>query len=64
MKAERAKRGERLTRNGICGPGVHLKAPGGVQGQKGKLLGFRICKRHRKALLEIFFSLNQPESGV
>ena len=29
-----------------------------------KLLGFSICKWPRKALLEIYFSLNQPRSGT
>ena len=59
MKVERA---ERLT---AWGPGARSRASGGVQGQSPrKLLGFSICKRPGKTLLEIFFSLNQPRSGI
>ena len=44
------------------GPGAELRR--GSRGQSPrKLLGFSICKRPRKALLEIFFSLNQPRSA-
>ena len=41
--------------------GSRGRAPAGVQGAAPReLLDFSICKGPRKALLEIFFSLNQP----
>ena len=54
---------ERLTAWGPLGPlaGSRGRAPAGVQGAEPlEALGFSICKRPRKALLEIYFSLNQP----
>ena len=42
------------------------QGPGGrVQGAgPRKILGFSGCERSRKALLEVFLSLNQPKSGA
>ena len=62
VKAERAKRAERLT---AWGPGARSRALAGSRaeprrGSRGaappdQVLGFCICKRPRKALLEIVF---------
>ena len=53
---------ERLT---AWGPGASSRAPGGVQGAvPRKLWGFSICKRPRKALLELFqANLNPVQKG-
>ena len=50
------------SRGPLRGPGAEPRR--GSRGQRPrKFLGFSICKRPRKALLEIFFSLNQPTSA-
>ena len=55
------------------GPGASSRAPGMVQGQSPggiqgaaspEALGFSICKRPGKALLELFFLLSQPKSST
>ena len=63
MKAERlAAWGPGVAQGPWRGPGVEPRR--GSRGRRPrKLLGFSTCKRPRKALLEIFFSLNQPTSA-
>ena len=65
MKAERLTAWGQ-TRDPLKGPwrGPGAEPRRGSRGQRPrKLLGLSICKRPRKALLEIFFSLNQPTSA-